>query len=131
MAPTYPLVLMVAFGTIGASLLTPQLSHDLVATRLHRHRTHGQHITWTDLVNVTPGESVRRRRTLRRLRRRGARSQEEIESGDGYVEFTVGEINTFWVAGLSHGNTDTSFGDIDFGFRFNGAALPTCSKTRV
>jgi len=36
----------------------------------------------------------------------------EIESGDGYVEFTVGEINTFWVAGLSHGNTDTSFGDI-------------------
>jgi len=53
----------------------------------------------------------------------GARSQEEIEPGDGYIEFTVGEMGTFWVAGLSNGNTDTSYGDIDFGFRFNGAGI--------
>src|SRR6476646_2446205 len=25
-----------------------------------------------------------------------------------------------WMAGLSHGNDDTTYADIDFGFRFNG-----------
>lgn len=51
----------------------------------------------------------------------GARSVEEIGSGGGYVEFTVGEMGTFWVAGLNHGNAGTSYADIDFGIRFNGA----------
>ena len=49
----------------------------------------------------------------------GATSQEQL-SGDGYIEFTVGELNTMWMAGLSHGNDDTTYADIDFGFRFNG-----------
>src|SRR5262249_57107521 len=42
-------------------------------------------------------------------------------NSDGYVEFTVGELGTLWMAGLSHGNDDTTYADIDFGFRFNGA----------
>ena len=50
----------------------------------------------------------------------GAVSQQQLTAGDGYVEFTVGETNTFWLAGLSHGNDGTSFEDIDFAFRFNG-----------
>jgi hypothetical protein len=50
----------------------------------------------------------------------GATSQEEL-TADGYIEFTVGELNTLWMAGLSHGNDDATYQDIDFGFRFNGA----------
>ena len=50
----------------------------------------------------------------------GAVSQQQVSAGDGYVEFTVGEANSFWVAGLSHGNDGTSIDDIDFAFRFNG-----------
>jgi len=124
-AATYPLVLDVAFGTIGASLFDAQLSHDLVGDPPPPPPPlTGSNITWTDLVNVTPGESVLQKTDgCGGCDDAGAWSQEEIESGDGYVEFTVGEINTFWVAGLSHGNTDTSFGDIDFGFRFNGAGV--------
>ena len=49
----------------------------------------------------------------------GATSVEQL-SGDGYMEFTIGELNTMWMAGLSHGNDDTTYADIDFGFRFNG-----------
>jgi hypothetical protein len=45
-----------------------------------------------------------------------------LRAGDGYVEFTVGEAGTFWMAGLSHGNQDTRYGDIDFAFRFNGGS---------
>lgn len=51
----------------------------------------------------------------------GAASQQELSAGDGYVEFTVGEADTLWFAGLSHGNDGTSLADIDFAFRFNGA----------
>jgi hypothetical protein len=51
----------------------------------------------------------------------GAVSQQDITAGDGYVEFTMGETTTFLLAGLSHGDEGTSYDDIDFAFRFNGA----------
>ena len=51
----------------------------------------------------------------------GASSQQVIDAGDGYVEFTIDEEGTFLLAGLSHGNDNTSYTDIDFAFRFNGA----------
>jgi hypothetical protein len=44
-----------------------------------------------------------------------------IRGGNGYVEFSPGEANTFWFAGLSHQNNSTRFSDIDYAFRFNGA----------
>lgn len=44
-----------------------------------------------------------------------------IPSGDGYVEFTVGERDTIWLAGLSRSGADSRFSDIEFAFRFNGA----------
>ena len=47
-------------------------------------------------------------------------SQQSLTQGDGFVEFTVGESNTLWAAGFSHGNTDTTYAGIDFAFRFNG-----------
>jgi hypothetical protein len=36
----------------------------------------------------------------------GASSQEQLSS-DGYIEFRVGELNTMWMAGLSHCDDDT------------------------
>jgi hypothetical protein len=44
-----------------------------------------------------------------------------IRNGDGYVEFTVAEPHTFWLAGLNHRDDSTRYNDIDFAFRFNGA----------
>src|SRR5262249_6302180 len=51
----------------------------------------------------------------------GATSEQELTAGDGYVEFAVGEAGTLWTAGLSSGNDGTTYDDIDFAFRFNGA----------
>ena len=78
-------------------------------------------MTWTNLVNVTvTGTIVQKTAGCDGCQDGGATSQDQL-SADGYVEFTVGELNTMWMAGLSHGNDDTTYADIDFGFRFNGA----------
>ena len=44
----------------------------------------------------------------------GAVSTQAIASGDGYVEFT-GDV-TYGMFGLSHGDTDQSYADIDYAF---------------
>ncbi len=51
----------------------------------------------------------------------GAASQQVIDAGDGYVEFTIDADGAWLLAGLSHGNDNTSYTDIDYAFRFNGA----------
>ena len=44
----------------------------------------------------------------------GAVSTTQIASGDGYVEFTASETTTYRMLGLSNGNTNASYDDIDF-----------------
>ena len=124
-APTYPLVLDVALGTIGASLYNAQLSHDLVGDPPPPPPPLTEsNITWIDQANVTAGDRVLQKTDgCGGCDDAGAVSEQTLDAGDGHVEFTVGEMGTFWVAGLSNGNTDTSFGDIDFAFRFNGAGV--------
>jgi hypothetical protein len=78
-------------------------------------------ITWTNLVNATVNAAVVQKTAgCDGCQDAGSTSVEQL-STDGYVEFTVGELNTMWLAGLSHGDDDTTYADIDFGFRFNGA----------
>ena len=77
-------------------------------------------LTWTNLVNVAvTGTIAEKTAGCDGCQDAGATSVEQL-SGDGYMEFTIGELNTMWMAGLSHGNDDTTYTDIDFGFRFNG-----------
>ena len=81
-----------------------------------------QLITWTDLVNVTVTNTVLQKTAgWDGVDDAGAASEQQLTAGDGYIEFTVGEATTFWLAGLSHGNDGTGYADIDFAFRFNGA----------
>jgi hypothetical protein len=82
-----------------------------------------QQVIWTNLVNVSvenTGTVLRKTSGCDGCDDAGATSQQELTAGDGYVEFTVGELTTFWMGGLGHGNDGTGFGDIEFGFRFNG-----------
>lgn len=44
----------------------------------------------------------------------GAMSTKAIASGDGYVEFTASEANTYRMLGLSHGDSNQDYTDIDF-----------------
>lgn len=79
-------------------------------------------VVWTNLVNATVnGAVLQKTGGWDGVDDAGGTSQQELTAGDGYIEFTVGEANTFWLGGLSHGNTDTGYADIDFAFRFNGA----------
>jgi hypothetical protein len=81
-----------------------------------------QMVSWTSLVNVTVnGAVLQKTGGWDGVQDAGAISQQILSSGDGYVEFTVGEMNTLWLGGLSHGNDGTSYADVDFAFRFNGA----------
>ena len=78
-------------------------------------------ITWATLVNVVVTASdIQKTAGCDGCQDAGASSQDQL-STDGYVEFRVGELNTLWMAGLSHGDGDITYPDIDFGFRFNGA----------
>jgi hypothetical protein len=44
----------------------------------------------------------------------GAVSTKSIPSGNGYVEFTATETNTYRMLGLSNGNSSVNYDDIDF-----------------
>src|SRR5581483_4931442 len=46
----------------------------------------------------------------------GASSAQAIVSGDGYVESTVGETNRYRMFGLSNGDSNQNYTDIDFAF---------------
>jgi hypothetical protein len=108
-------------GTIGrraaAAIVSMGIALSVVATRAS-----DQAVTWTDMVNVTAGGDVLQKTAgCDGCEDAGAASQFVLAQGDGYVEFTVGETDTFWVGGLSHADADTTIADIDFAFRFNGA----------
>jgi hypothetical protein len=108
-------------GAIGrraaAAIVSMGIALSVVATRAS-----DQAVTWTDMVNVTAGGDVLQKTAgCDGCQDAGAASQSAIAQGDGYVEFTVGETDTFWAGGLSHADADTTIADIDFAFRFNGA----------
>ena len=79
-------------------------------------------VNWANPVNVTVfGDRLEKTGGCQGCEDAGAVSRQMIRSGDGYVEFTVGETNTFWLAGLGHQDNSTRYDDIEFAFRFNGA----------
>jgi hypothetical protein len=70
-----------------------------------------QAVAWTNMVNVVAtGNSLRNNVPGNG----GATSAQRIESGNGYVEFTATETNTYRWAGLSNGNSGTGYEDVDF-----------------
>lgn len=78
-------------------------------------------VVWTNIVNATAtGATLQKTAGCDGCEDAGASSQQSL-SADGFVEFTVGEMGTFWVAGLNRGDETTFINDIDFAFRFNGA----------
>lgn len=84
-------------------------------------RAEDQSVVWTSMVNVAvAGDTLQKTAGCDGCDDAGATSQQTVTTGDGFVEFAVGESNTLWAAGLSSGNNDASYSDIDFAFRFNG-----------
>src|SRR4030095_10654725 len=82
----------------------------------------GTAVTWIHQVNVTvSGDVLQKTGGCDGCDDAGAISEQQIASGDGYVEFSIGETHKLFVAGLGFGDSGTGYSDIEFGFRFNGA----------
>ena len=80
-----------------------------------------QRVQWTNLSNVTVrGNGLEKDGGCEGCDDATAVSRQMIRSGGGYVEWTVGEPYTFWMAGLSQSDGNAHFSSIDFAFRFNG-----------
>ncbi|HEV2852254.1 MAG TPA: hypothetical protein VHC97_05560 [Thermoanaerobaculia bacterium] len=78
----------------------------------------GGSVVWTSLVNATAsGGSLQKSGGCDGCDDAGAVSQQQIASGNGAVLFTATETDKLRYVGLSHGNTDTRAGDIDFAIR--------------
>lgn len=93
----------------------------------------GNDVVWTDLVNATVTGTVLQKPTpgINQWDLSGAASEQTLSAGDGYIEFTVGETDTLWTAGLSHGNDDATYTDIDFAFHFNGTTTASVLENGV
>jgi hypothetical protein len=77
-------------------------------------------VFWTNLVNATAtGNSLEKTSGCDGCPDAGATSRQQIDSGDGYIEFTVGTQMIFSAVGLSRPNTDASVEGIDFALRFS------------
>ncbi len=72
-----------------------------------------QSVTWTNVVGVSAvGNSLTK--TAADGWNGGASSTQSIAVGDGFVEFIANETNKHRMLGLSHGDGDQSYQDIDF-----------------
>jgi hypothetical protein len=79
-----------------------------------------QRVDWTSLVNVAVrGNGLQKTGGCNGCDDATAVSRQMIRSGDGFVEFTVGEPYTFWMAGLSQSDGNVHFNSLNFALRFN------------
>ena len=83
--------------------------------------TGAQPVVWTAVVGATASGNSLTKTAAGGWGNAGAISTQQIASGDGYVEFTASETNTYRMIGLSNGNTDAFYQDIDF-------AIWTCAS---
>jgi len=81
-------------------------------------------VTWTDVVNVGgSGPLLIKTNGCQGCADAGAASQQQIDSENGFFEFTASEKNTELAAGLTNQHAGTTSSEIDFGFMLvNGVA---------
>ena len=73
-----------------------------------------QPVTWTDGVNVSISSNTLTKNVSTSGWNAGAVSLQTLDFGDGYVEATIAQDNINMIFGLSKGNTDENYTDIDF-----------------
>jgi hypothetical protein len=101
--PTYPLLMDMAIFTPDAGIADAVFAGNL-----------GQAVEWTAKVNVAASDSLLTK-TGAIGWNAGAISTRSIITDDGFVSFTTNETDTQKILGLSHGNSNSSFTDVDFG----------------
>jgi hypothetical protein len=107
-APAYPLIVDTALHTTGSTLSNVVVSRNWLSPN-------GEPIVWTAAGGVSVNANTITKSVASGWGNSGAVSSKSLASGDGYVEHTVRETNTYRIIGLSNGNTNLSWDDVDFG----------------
>jgi len=110
------------FATIADGQGVVTITHDDVVPP-----SEPQPVVWTELVGVSASGSSLTKTSVTGTNS-GAVSIQQIPSGDGYVELTASETNTYRMFGFSNGNTDASYQDIDFGLDLAPGAIYVYEK---
>jgi subtilisin len=112
--PTYPLLVDTAISIPGGTINNVKLSGTLI-----------DNVQWTNAVNVTiSGNNITKQSGGAAVWNAGAVSSQTITAGDGYVEFTVLETNKNRMCGLSNGDSNQDYTDIDFAwYAYDDATL--------
>jgi hypothetical protein len=77
-----------------------------------------QAVAWTNRINVTAtGNSLKKTSGCDGCADAGAVSQQQIASGNGYMEFTVSETGLVRFVGFNNSNAGTSTTEIPFAFK--------------
>ena len=81
-------------------------------------------VVWTSAVGVSVNANSVTKTAATAWGNAGAVSSQTLPSGDGYVEITAGETTTYRMVGLSHGDSNQNYTDIDFAlFEYLGGPL--------
>jgi hypothetical protein len=123
-APAYPLLVDTALYTQGATLTGAVISSGWTAPP---PPPTGEAVTWTAIVGVTASGNNLTKTAVTGWNA-GAVSTRSLVSGDGYVAFTASETTTLRMLGLSNGNYDTSYADIDFAIYLAGSQVQVYEK---
>jgi hypothetical protein len=107
--PTYPLLADTSLFSAGTELLDGRIAGQLEELA----DQHATEVVWRN--------AVRARATGSTLIRDagvgwsgGASSSQELLTGDGYAEYSVADVTSSVMFGLSHGDHDQSYTDIDY-----------------
>jgi purple acid phosphatase-like protein len=83
-----------------------------------------QNVVWANSVNCTvSGNSLQKTSGRDDSPDAGAISQQQIASGDGYVEFTAGATGKIRFCGLTHSVSGTDYSAIDFAIKLNDSGV--------
>ncbi len=107
--PTYPLLVDTSLYSSGGEVFDAHLA----GTLDQRTTMASTDILWRNAVRVTTeGSTLRRENGVGWIA--GASSAQELISGDGYAEYRVSDPGSYIMFGLSHGDTDQGWADIDY-----------------
>jgi RHS repeat-associated protein len=75
-----------------------------------------QNVTWTNAVGLSINGNSLTKTATGDVWNAGASSTQAISAGDGYVEFTASELYAYRMIGLSNGDANQSYQELDFAF---------------
>jgi hypothetical protein len=113
-APTYPLFFDCSLNTGGSSIEGATISAAALVPFGWGLLGDPEPITWWRTAGVTVDGPTLTKTASAVWGNAGAISTRGLRSGMGYVEFTAPDISCYQMVGLSNGNTNLHYNDIDF-----------------